>query len=95
MNVEEFCDVKDNFPDVFCVFWQLKKRVHLLRVHHIAIMIHKLDDAITKGFKYEALDDVALIEGIFGREGFEATKTGADLKELSHELLDIWYVIAT
>lgn len=52
-------------------------------------MIHKLDDAITKGFKYEAFDDVALIEGIFGREGFEATKTGADLKELSHELLDI------
>lgn len=73
------------FTDVFGVCRELQQRFGVLRVHNVTVRVHKLDNAIAKSFEDKSFENEALIEGIFGREGLQTTKTWASFKEIFDE----------
>lgn len=89
VDVQELCDVDENFSDVLRVYRQLEQRLDVLRVNNVAVVVQELDDAVAEDFEDETLDDVALVEGIFRCEGFQATKASASLEELFSHLTDV------
>jgi hypothetical protein len=65
MNFQELCDMNQNSSKIFRVYRQFKKRFNLLRVNHIAIIVHELDNTIAESFEDETFDDETLRERIF------------------------------